>query len=465
MIDKPRGKKGGGDKGPRSSGKALGGAAGGRPNRPVTQPRTRYIEGVREDALETLHEQGLLSTEGEQLRSRVRVGTDLDATAKPTTGLRPRPKTERSGRPLVDGPKTTIKRPGVAGPQRFSTAESVVAQRLHKVMAHAGVASRRHSEELIQAGRVSVNGVVVKELGAKAVPGKDMIEVDGRPLGKSEDLIYIILNKPKGYVTTLFDPQGRPKVVDLIGGEVSERIYPVGRLDYETEGLLLLTNDGELANALMHPARMIKKTYIAKVRGVPGPAKIKALESGVELEDGVTAPAEVKLMEVKGPNSAILSIKIHEGRNRQVRRMLEYVGHETIHLKRLSLGPLHLQDLQVGKWRTLTETELSALRMAVDLKQRQPRTETRGRTGGAISVPARRRSDKPPSAGRVARTERPAAPDRFGRPERTAGHGKPTRPGTGVARMALGPPVKTGTSLKRGPGLKKFGTPRSRPTK
>jgi pseudouridine synthase len=236
-------------------------------------------------------------------------------------------------------------------------------------MAQAGLASRRHSEELIQAGRVTVNGRVVTELGTKVVPNRDIVEVDGRPLGKAEEFVYILLNKPKGYVTTLYDPQGRPKVTDLLGEDVAQRVYPVGRLDYDTEGLLLLTNDGQMANMLMHPAREIKKTYIAKVRGVPGPAKIRALEEGIELDDGPTAPAEVKLIAANGPNAATLSIRIHEGRNRQVRRMCEAVGHEVIHLKRTTLGPLHLRDLTPGQWRELTERELKDLKGASGLKQ------------------------------------------------------------------------------------------------
>ncbi|HEY8347785.1 MAG TPA: pseudouridine synthase [Symbiobacteriaceae bacterium] len=255
-----------------------------------------------------------------------------------------------------------------SGGREDDSAEALVAQRLQKVMAHAGVASRRHSEELILAGRVTVNGKVVTKLGTKVVPGRDVIEVDGRPLGKPEKLVYIMLNKPKGYVSTLYDPQGRPKVIDLLGDEVAERVYPVGRLDYESEGLLLLTNDGELAYRLMHPSHQVKKTYIVKVRGVPSAAKLRRLAKGIELDDGPTAPADVKMIAVNPPNSAVLSIRIHEGRYRQVRRMCEAIGHEVIHLRRTTLGPLHLGDLPVGQWRELTTREVAELKAAVGLR-------------------------------------------------------------------------------------------------
>lgn len=340
MVDRPRKSQrpaGGG----RNKKAAAGGAERkGRRSSPGGRPQ------IDRRALERLEAEGLLTKEG---KAALKGGTD-------TLG-KPR---ERHQRLRVPQPKGS---PG----RQLGEAEALVAERLHKVMAQAGVASRRHSEELIQAGRVTVNGKVVTQLGTKVVPGRDIIEVDGRPLGKPEEVIYVMLNKPKGYVTTLYDPQGRPKVTDLLGDEVAQRVYPVGRLDYDTEGLLLLTNDGRLANALMHPARQVKKTYIAKVRGVPGPSKLRQLEKGIELEDGPTAPAEVKLVEVHGPNSAVLSIRIHEGRNRQVRRMCAAIGHEVIHLRRTTLGPLHLKDLPLGQWRELTEREVAELKAAAGL--------------------------------------------------------------------------------------------------
>ncbi len=336
----------------------------------------RKIGGVDRRALEALERRGLLSAQGRRLLER-----------------------EREGNRPVHPVRKPAAKPVHTSPGR---AEDLVAERLQKVMARAGVASRRHSEELIQAGRVKVNGEVVTQLGTKVVPGRDIIEVDGRPLGKPQELVYILMNKPKGYVTTLYDPQGRPKVTDLLGGEVAERVYPVGRLDFDTEGLLLLTNDGQLAHALMHPSKQIKKTYIAKVRGVPGPGKLKALERGIELEDGPTAPAEVRVIDVKPPNSATISIRIHEGRNRQVRRMFAALGHEVIHLRRTTLGPLHLKDLKPGEWRELTPQELFELRRAAGMKAPrgelvaalQEQNRTRRRDAAATPAKARRRKSR-----------------------------------------------------------------------
>lgn len=411
--------------------------AGGRPTRGAT-PK---LGGVDRFAVERLEQEGLLTAEGRRLLEGAR-GTPKGprkaadkpgrAAGPPRAVLGQPRKASETSRGAADQPRGAgdqprrVSRPPVglsgpvaAGPRPLRSAVRPARapdssglgkpERLHKVMAQAGVASRRHSEELIQAGRVSVNGQPVKELGTKVIAGKDRIEVDGRPLGKPESLIHIMLNKPKGVVTTLFDPQGRQKVTDLLGDGVAERVYPVGRLDYETEGLLLLTNDGDLANALMHPSLQVKKTYIAKVRGVPGPAKLKALETGIELEDGPTAPADVKLLEAKGPNAATLSIRIHEGRNRQVRRMFEALGHEVIHLKRSTLGPLHLNDLPVGQWRVLTEQELNELRRAVGL--RVPRAATAIRAAAPTARPkgGRRAGGRPQRGLKVGRTG-PGAP-------------------------------------------------------
>lgn len=239
-------------------------------------------------------------------------------------------------------------------------------ERLQKVMAHAGVASRRHSEELIRAGRVTVNGQVVTALGTKVDPARDRIEIDGRPIGEPDPPVYIIMNKPTGVVTTLHDPQGRRKVTDLLK-DVGTRVYPVGRLDYDTEGLLLMTNDGEVAHALMHPAHKVPKTYVARVKGIPGAAALEALASGVQLDDGPTAPASVRLLDVKPPNTAVVAITIREGRNRQVRRMFDAVGTPVISLRRTKLGPLQLGKMPVGAYRYLTEQEVTALKTAVGL--------------------------------------------------------------------------------------------------
>ncbi|WP_408954586.1 pseudouridine synthase [Natroniella sp. ANB-PHB2] len=232
-------------------------------------------------------------------------------------------------------------------------------ERLQKVMAKAGVASRRQSEKLITAGRVEVNGKVVMELGTKVDPNKDQIKVDGSQITK-EKPVYILLNKPQGCVTTADDPHGRRTVLDLI--KVKQRVYPVGRLDYDTEGLLLLTNDGDVTYALTHPSHEITKKYIATVKGVPNQGNLKALERGIKLADGWTAPAKVELV-VDFSERAILSLEIHEGRKHQVKRMCKAVGHPVQELKRIKMGPLELDDdLKLGDYRFLRKNEIKQLR-------------------------------------------------------------------------------------------------------
>lgn len=238
-------------------------------------------------------------------------------------------------------------------------------ERLQKVIAQAGISSRRQAEEMITEGKVKVNGKIVTELGSKVDPDKDKIIVAGKPLQGREKKIYLLLNKPAGYVTTVSDPQGRPKVVDLLRG-VKERVYPVGRLDYATEGLLLLTNDGELAYALTHPKHGVKKIYLAEVSGVPTADKLQELRRGVPLSDGMTAPASVRLVGSKG-DRARLQLEIHEGRNRQVRRMCDYIGHPVIKLQRTGLGKLTLTGIPLGKYRRLTPAEVKELYDAVQL--------------------------------------------------------------------------------------------------
>jgi 23S rRNA pseudouridine2605 synthase len=236
-------------------------------------------------------------------------------------------------------------------------------ERLQKYLAAAGVASRRHCETLITARRVTVNGRVVDELGTKVDPETDIVALDGRRVRPSTAMQYLLLHKPQGYVTTAKDPFGRPTVIDLLPG-VKERVYPVGRLDYETEGLLLLTNDGDLAYALTHPKHRIIKSYQATIAGAPDETSLQQLRQGVQLEDGPTAPAEVKLLE-QGIDRAVLNIKIHEGRNRQVRRMLAAVGHTVLSLRRVGLGFLTLGNLPVGKYRRLNEKEVKRLQALV----------------------------------------------------------------------------------------------------
>lgn len=238
---------------------------------------------------------------------------------------------------------------------------------MQKIMAARGIASRRKAEEMIAAGRVTLNGKVVTEQGTKADPERDEICVDGKPLRKAERLIYYLLNKPKGYVTTVSDPEGRPTVMDLLP-ERGERLYPVGRLDYASEGLLLMTNDGALAANLMKAGSHVPKTYRVKVSGKPDEKAIAKLRAGVTiaLEDGrrvKTSPAMIRLVE-NGANPWYEVVLI-EGRNRQIRRMFEEVGHHVEKIKRVQLGPLVL-DVEPGKFRELKEREIEELRRAAN---------------------------------------------------------------------------------------------------
>jgi len=241
-------------------------------------------------------------------------------------------------------------------PARDDQGDRPAGERLQKVLARAGFGSRRHCDELVAAGRVTVNG-------EPASPGRrigpdDRVAVDGVPVVVSGDRVYYLLNKPRGVVTTASDPQGRPTVVGLVPAE--PRVFPVGRLDADTEGLLLLTNDGELAHLLTHPRHGVVKTYVAEVEGVPARGALRRLREGVELDDGLTAPARVTLVGSLGDASA-LEIGIHEGRNRQVRRMCDAVGHPVRRLVRTRIGPLRDEHLAPGVWRPLTVAEVRAL--------------------------------------------------------------------------------------------------------
>jgi 23S rRNA pseudouridine2605 synthase len=229
-------------------------------------------------------------------------------------------------------------------------------ERLQKILAQAGLGSRRTAEDLIAQGRVTVNGVVAT-LGTRADPEADAIEVDGALVGVRQGLVHYLLNKPAGVVTTASDPQGRPTVVGLV--PTTPRVFPVGRLDADTEGLLLLTNDGDLAHRLTHPSFGVEKEYLADVEGTPARGALRRLREGVDLDDGRTAPAKVSLV---GDHS--LRITIHEGRNRQVRRMAEAVGHPVRRLVRVRIGPLSDRRLAPGDWRELTQSEVRSLERA-----------------------------------------------------------------------------------------------------
>jgi len=235
-----------------------------------------------------------------------------------------------------------------------------VKERLQKILSKAGHASRRHAEKLIVEGRVKVNGVVVTHLGFKADPRKDHIRVDGRLISRFEPKVYLLLNKPRGCVTTLDDPLGRPTIRDFLHGE-KKRVYPVGRLDFDSEGLLILTNDGTLHHQLTHPRYGISRTYVVKVRGVPDPGAMRRIREGIALEDGVTLPAKVHLVKRLKRNSW-MKLTVYEGRNRLIKRMCEEISHPVIRLRRIRYGSLTLGDLKLGKYRYLTVKEIDELK-------------------------------------------------------------------------------------------------------
>lgn len=231
-------------------------------------------------------------------------------------------------------------------------------ERIQKLIAAAGLMSRRAAEECISAGRVTVNGLKAS-LGDKADAEKDIIMVDGRKLPSAGRKTYIMLNKPKGYVTTMSDEKGRKNVSELVR-DVPERVYPVGRLDMYSEGLLLMTNDGDFANCMMHPSHEVNKTYMTWVQGADIGEAVEALREPMDIDGYITAPAEVDIADVF-PGGAVLAITIHEGRNRQVRKMCEAVGLKVTKLRRVSEGTLCLGELKSGRWRYLTDDEISAL--------------------------------------------------------------------------------------------------------
>ncbi|MGE5357942.1 MAG: pseudouridine synthase [Bacteroidales bacterium] len=276
-------------------------------------------------------------------------------------------------------------------------------ERLQKILSAAGVASRRAAEKLIVEGRVSVNGATVTELGSRADPQVDDIRVDGRRIAKPRRR-YIALYKPRGYVSTRSDPEHRPTVIELVGGE--DYLYPVGRLDYDSEGLLLLTNDGELAERLTHPRYGVEREYEARVRGVPEPNDIRRLEQGVIVEGRRTAPAKVHLVETgRGArgDQAVLSVVLHEGRTRQVRNMCDAVGHPVVRLRRVRVGPILIEGLKPGTFRELSAAEVAALQRAAGMERPAKKTmpqhaapaERRGEAGGHGGPPLHRRGRAP----------------------------------------------------------------------
>ena len=231
-------------------------------------------------------------------------------------------------------------------------------ERLQKLLAKAGVASRRGSEELIRDGRIQVNGVTIVELGYKADPSQDTIAFDGKRIS-FEQKIYVLLNKPAGYVTTMADPQGRPIVSDLLR-DFPERLFPVGRLDLETEGALLMTNDGELGNAVLHPRYEVNKTYEAWVAGFPSSRELERLERGIEIEGVMTRPAQIRVLR-RTKHQSLVEVIIHEGKKRQVRKMFQAINHRVMHLKRTAYGQLVLGTLAPGKYKILGTNDLKKI--------------------------------------------------------------------------------------------------------
>jgi len=348
-------------------------------------------------------------------------------------------------------------------------------ERLQKILAQAGVSSRRRAEELITQGRVQVNGKTVTELGTKADAGRDHIRVDGKLLQGAERLRYFVLNKPKGFVTTVKDPEGRPTVMKFFE-KMRERLYPVGRLDYQSEGLLLVTNDGELANRLTKAASGVEKTYLVKVAGQPTEAELEILRGGVPIDRGQpgtervrTAPARIR--QVRQGDNPWYEVVLIEGRNRELRKMFEEIGHFVEKIRRVGYGPLVL-DQEPGNLRELQPAELDALRKAAEGKYRTPKSKDIRRRNAADSgklptvlpKPSPRPSPRPEqSAERFA--PRPAAADRFGdaRPGKSfgtsaAGQGHEARPTRSPARNSDRSPVRRHTGA---PGARPF--PPSRP--
>ena len=234
--------------------------------------------------------------------------------------------------------------------------------RINKYIASCGIASRRKAEEIILDKRVTVNGKIVEELSFNVDENNDIVEIDGERIGLNEEPVYIVLNKPEGYITTVKDQFDRPSVLDLVS-DIKERVYPIGRLDYETSGLLILTNDGDLTYKLTHPKHEVDKTYMAIVKGIPTEEELNNFKEGLYIEDYKTAPAKITVVKKEEEkNYSICQIKIHEGRNRQVRKMCRAINHPVLRLRRVAMGDITLKDTEVGKYRHLTKEEVEYLK-------------------------------------------------------------------------------------------------------
>ncbi len=310
-------------------------------------------------------------------------------------------------------------------------------ERLQKILAQAGVASRRKAEEMIEQGRVQVNGKVVTELGTKADAGRDHIRVDGKLLQGAERHRYFVLNKPRGFVTTVKDPEGRPTVMQFFD-KMRERLYPVGRLDYMSEGLLLVTNDGELANKLTRASAGVEKTYLVKVAGIPSEAELDILRGGVAIEKGKPGSAKVRtsparIRQVRQGDNPWYEVVLVEGRNRELRKMFEEIGHFVEKIRRVGYGPLIL-DQEPGNLRELDPQELELLRKAADGKLKTPKAKEIRRRNLVDSLPPEKPAFK-------ARGAKPAAGPKDYQPKRSFGTDRPARSGPGPAKFGAGRPA------------------------
>ena len=308
-------------------------------------------------------------------------------------------------------------------------------ERLQKIIAHAGFASRREAEAMIREGRVTVNGKVVTELGTKAAPGQDHIKVDGKLITRPETHRYILLYKPREVTSTVNDPEGRKTVIDLVKG-VRERIYPVGRLDYQSEGLLLLTNDGDLAFKVSHPKHGSVKTYHVKVRGVPEERIIGKLERGITIEGKRTVPCEIARMKTTGrgdeEGNSWYEVRLREGRNQQIRKMFKAVGHPVSKLRRVAIGPIADPKLSAGEWRELTKHEVKMLATL----QEMPKPKAKGKPKTAAKprrAPARPAVSKKKAATTAASNKKSGAASKRATParRRTASSTREPRRGRG----------------------------------
>lgn len=325
----------------------------------------------------------------------------------------------RSGRPRGPAPRRDRPRP-------FASPEvQAGGDRLQKVMAAAGIGSRRHCEELIASGRVEVDRRVVRELGTRVDPEKQEIRVDGTPLGKSKR-VYFLVNKPMGVVSTNFDPSGRPRVIDLFPN-IRERLFTVGRLDLSSEGLMLVTNDGQLANELAHPRYGVEKTYQVLVAGQPSPDVLAQLRQGVRLAEGMARVVSAKVKSAL-KKSTVLEIVLAEGRNREIRRLLAKVGHKVLRLKRVALGGVRLKDLAPGEFRRLRSDELRLLRQRAKSRPKRPsgdpatgRSENETSSTPETATTSRPRPTGPRSSGARGSSKKPAPrPFKHGGSESTA---------------------------------------------